>query len=321
MKRVLKLKLVLAGIVIVNLNLNAQDYHFSQFDALSPTYQPGLTGMFTDYKYKAATQYRNQWRPLANKPFSTFALSYEMPVDKRWGVGGYIINYDGAKVFNAFNMVVSGAYKITDPNQKEHLLTAGLQMGIIYRNTNAIDLLFENQYDNGDFNPVLPSNENFQRFSKLMPEFNIGGYYEWTDNNNKYHPYAGASVFHITSPKESFLENASDSRLPRRYLLHTGCKYDINEEIGLNAKLMYQTQRKAQELLMGLTGSYSFDKKNTDVSLGCYYRLKDAVSVITAVTYEDMTFGVSYDFTTSDLRNYNRGLGGLEFRLSYSPRN
>ncbi len=297
----------------------AQDYHFGQFDALAPTYQPGLTGMFDEYSYRGATQYRNQWRALANKPFSTFALSYDMPLKERWGVGGYIINYDGAKVFNAFNVVLSGAYRIIEPTQKEHVLNVGLQMGLIYKNTNNADLLFESQYDEGQFNPTLPSNESFTRFSKTLPEFNMGVYYEWTDPANMYHPYFGATAFHLTSPKESLLMSSEASRLPRRYLFNGGCKLDFDEQWSADVKLMHQFQGKAREWVMGATGSYLITDSETDVNLGCYYRVQDAVTVLAGVGYQDLNFMMSYDITTSGLKAYNGGKGAIEFTLVYTP--
>lgn len=296
-----------------------QDYHFSQFDALVPSFQPALTGVFKDYKYRAATQYRNQWRPLATKPFSTFALAYDMPINERWGAGGYIINYDGAKVFNAFNLVVSGSYKITDPGQEEHLLTAGLQMGIIYKNINNSDLLFESQYDDGQFNSALPSNESFNRMSKLLPEFNMGIYYEWTDKNNMYHPYAGLSLFHITSPKESLLISSEASRVPRRLLLNAGCKLDINDEIKVDVKLLTQNQGKANDWVLGAGGSYYLNDQDIDLKLGLYYRVKDAFVIAAGLSYEDLTFMLSYDVTTSGLKEFNGGKGALEFTLAYRP--
>lgn len=297
----------------------AQDYHFSQYDALVPTYQPALTGIFNETHYRGATQYRNQWRPLATKPFSTFALAYDMPVAERWGVGGYIVNYDGAKVFNAFNFVVSGAYRITEPTQEKQLLTVGLQMGMIYKNTNNSDLLFESQYADGQFNNQLPSNESFQRLSKLMPEFNVGAYYEWTDPAKEYHPYFGATVFHASSPKESILMEGEGSTLPRRYLFHTGCKLDLSDEFRMNVKGMYQYQGKASDIVAGLSGSYLLTDKQTALQLGCYYRVQDAVVILTGVTYEDLTFTFSYDMTTSGLKEFNGGRGAVEFTLVYAP--
>ncbi len=299
-------------------SVSAQDYHFTQFDALTPTYQPALTGMYTDAYYRGATQYRNQWRPLATKPFSTFALSYDMPINDKWGVGGYLVNYDGAKVFNAFNFVVSGSYRITDVSDKNHFLTTGLQMGLIYKNTNSLDLLFDSQYNSGTFNPELPSNEEFQRNSKLMPEFNIGSYYEWTDPRNFYHPYAGFTIFHITSPKEALLSNSS-SRLPRRFLFNMGSKFDVNEEFKLDLKSIYMRQGQARELLIGLLGGYTLKDQNTTLKLGTYYRHKDAISILTGVEYRDLTFILSYDITTSGLKEFNGSRGGVEFTLAYSP--
>lgn len=296
-----------------------QDYHFSQFDALVPSFQPGLTGVFTDFKYRAATQYRNQWRPLATKPFSTFALAYDMPINKRWGAGGYLINYDGAKVFNAFNLVLSGSYKIMDPGQEEHLLTAGLQMGIIYKNINNSDLLFESQYDDGLFNSALPSNEGFNRMSKLIPEFNVGFYYEWIDENNMYHPYAGLSLFHITSPNESMLISEGVSRVPRRFLLNAGCKLDISDEVKLDVKILNQNQGKANGFTIGAGGSYYLAEQEIDLKLGLYIRAKDAFVIATGLSYDDLTFMLSYDITTSGLKEFNGGKGALEFTMIYRP--
>lgn len=319
MKNIYKL-LVIAVVTFPSILLG-QDYHFSQFDALVPSYQPAQTGMFIDYKYRAATQYRNQWRPLATKPFSTFALSYDMPINRRWGAGGYLVNYDGAKVFNAFSFVLSGAYKIMDPDQEEHLLNAGLQMGLIYKNINNSDLLFESQYEEGQFNSSLPSNENFNRLSKLMPEFNVGFYYEWIDKNNMYHPYVGLSLFHITSPKESMLLSSESSRVPRRFMLNTGCKLDVNDEIKVDVKLLTQSQGKANDLVLGAGGSYYLNDQDVDLKLGLYYRVKDAFVVAAGLAYEDLTFMVSYDVTTSGLKEFNGGKGALEFTLVYKPSN
>jgi len=317
MKKIISTLIILIAFVLKS---NAQDYHFSQFDALVPTYQPALTGMFKDYNYRSATQYRNQWRPLATKPFSTFAIAYDMPIDQRWGVGGYIINYDGARVFNSFNLVASGAYRITDPGQKDHLLTTGLQMGIIYKNTNNRDLLFDSQYSNGTFNPELEDNEDFQRFSKLMPEFNLGFYYEWIDPRNKYHPYAGASIFHVSSPKENLQNTDEATRLPRRYLFNTGSKFDISKEFKADLKFMYQMQGKAREFVLGAMGSYYMMENDLDLNLGVYYRWDDAIIISCGMDYKELLFMLSYDITTSGLKDFNNGFGALEFMMAFRPK-
>ena len=110
----MKYLFTLLSIIFISVNTLGQDYHFSQFDASPVKLNPALTGKFTKYNYIAAVMYRNQWRNLSNKPFSNFNLSYEMPINGRWGVGGYLSNFDGAKVYNEFDLVFSGSYPYQD---------------------------------------------------------------------------------------------------------------------------------------------------------------------------------------------------------------
>src|SRR5690554_8097018 len=77
--------IIIASIICLPASLFGQDYHFSNFDALVTGYQPALTGMAKEHHYRAASQYRSQWRPLSTKPFATFAFSYDMPLNERWG--------------------------------------------------------------------------------------------------------------------------------------------------------------------------------------------------------------------------------------------
>lgn len=309
----------------------AQDYHYTNFDEIEPMLNPAMTGTFKTYKYRAAAQYRNQWRSVASKPFSTFSLAYDMPIDSRWGIGGYLTNFDGARIYNAFNFVVSGSYKIIDPKKDEHLLTTGLQAGVIYKNTNNLDLLFDNQYSGGTFNPQLPSQESFARFSKTMPEFNFGVYYEYTDDAKKFHPYLGVSLFHITSPKEAILIESTAAKLPRRLAINGGSKFNISQELDLNLKTLYMLQGTAREFVLGLLasyrqkgqsiGSYSMKEQSLEYFAGANYRHKDAIAIILGLQYDVLRYKVSYDITTSTLNTVNRGRGALEFSMVFMPKN
>ena len=313
---------ILSFIVIANCNLSwGQDYHFSQYDAMPVRFNPGLTGMFKGYNYKAGAIYRNQWRALSVKPFSTFSLGYEMPLKDRWGVGGYITNYDGAKIYNEFNLVVSGAYRITDPRQDVHQLSVGLQAGFINTNINDQELTFNNQYDNGGFDPDLSSNESFARFSKFMPEINIGIYYKYAESKT-FKPYGGFAISHITSPKNQFIETTNNkTRLPRKFLLHAGLIYKIDRDFTLEFKTREMWQGKASEYFFGAELSYLVDRKSkTYIKPALYYRVKDAVVVGLGVEYKNITLVTTYDITTSSLKQYNNKRGGLEFSLRFTPR-
>lgn len=330
MKTIVKY-ITIASIIFLNLKVVAQDYHFTQFDVIEPMMNPAKTGMFNEYKYRAATQFRNQWRSVASKPFTTFALSYDMPLGDRWGAGAYLINYDGAKIYNAFSFVASGAYKITNPNQSKHLLTTGLQIGVIYKNTNNLDLLFDNQYSSGTFHGDLPSEESFLKFSKTMPEFNYGIYYEFIDDSKRFHPYAGISIFHITSPKESILIESVDSKLPRRFSFNGGSKFNVSREFDVNVQALYMLQGTARELSLGAlgtyrmkgqsVGSYSIKEQNLAFFFGANYRHKDAVGIILGLQYDVLRYKFSYDLTTSTLNTVNNGKGAIEFSMVFQPKN
>ena len=314
------LNIILLSVLLIFVSKSyGQDYHFTQFDVAEQALNPAKTGVGTNSAFRGVTQYRNQWRPLATKPFSTFLLSYDMPISDRFGVGAYMVNNDGAKAFNAFNFVLSGSYKIMDPKQKKHLLTTGLQIGVLYKKTSDFDLLFDNQYNSGKFSAELESNENLTKFSKTMPEFNFGAYYEWTDKANIYHPYAGISIFHLSSPKESLIESADNSQLPRRFVFNGGSKFNITDEIDVNLKSLYMYQGNAKELVIGLSGKYKFTENNMEAILGSNWRKDDAVSILVGVKYQDLTFLISYDITTSQLNEFNNSNGGIEFTLVYSP--
>ena len=302
---------------------NAQDYHFSQFDVSPVTLNPSLTGNFKKYDYKSSVIYRNQWRTLSSKPFSNFNLSYEMPLNSRWGIGGYISNFDGAKVYNEFNLVLSGSYRITVPNNKRYLISVGLQAGMINKNINDRDLTFNNQYQSGGFNPDITSTENIEKLSKVVPELNFGIFYKYYGKTpqSKYKPYIGASVFHISSPKQDFLstkENAS--RLPRRFLLHGGIDIKYSRTFNMEVKFRNQWQGKGREYYFGSDFNYLVSTEgNTTLKGLLYYRVKDAFVVGFGVDYKHMTFITTYDITTSGLNEFNNNKGALEFSLLYRP--
>jgi type IX secretion system PorP/SprF family membrane protein len=331
MKNNIKYIGIVFSLFLIAQSLKAQDYHYTNFDEIELMLNPALTGTFNDAKYRAAAQFRNQWRSVASKPFTTFSLGYDMPLNERWGVGAYLTNYDGAKVYNAFNFVVSGAYKIIDPKKDEHSLSTGMQIGVIYKNTNNLDLLFDNQYSSGTFNAELPSAETFVRFNKTMPEFNYGIYYEYTDDSKRYHPYAGISIFHITSPKESILVESTDSKLPRRFAFNGGSKFNITKQFDLNAKALYMMQGTARELVLGFLanyrlqgqsiGSYSMKEQSLQFFFGGNYRHQDAVGIILGLQYDVLRYKVSYDITTSTLNSVNNGRGAIEFSMVFQPKN
>jgi type IX secretion system PorP/SprF family membrane protein len=304
-------------LVILSLQLSAQDAHLTQFDALRVVLNPAEAGMFKNADFRASAQYRNQWGALGSK-YSTSSFAYDMALNKRWGVGAYVINDDASKAYNVFTLVVGGAYQIMEDN-KEHMLSVGLQAGVIYKSFNQNDLIFDSQWAGDNFDSDQASGEVFDSYHKLMPEVNLGVYYQSINKHQQIRPYGGLAFFHVTNPRESFL-GTKQSRLPIRHQLNAGAIYKIDDKISVDPGVYVQLQRNIYEINAGVRGTYVINKYITG-RLGAYYRVKDAFIILLGVNYKNVDFNMSYDINTSSLKAYTNGKGALEFSIVFRGTN
>lgn len=315
------MKKIIRSITIILLcassTVHAQDSQFSQMENLTLLTNPATTGLFTHEDINLGAAYRNQWSSLSSS-INSFALTFDMPLlNDRWGVGGYLKNTDEIGIINTFNFIASGSYLITDPvKNSDYLLSVGLQVGFIYKRINVDNMTFDQQYETGNFNPDLVSGENFIRQNTVMPDANIGFYYRHINKGVKFRPYGGFTVFHITYPKEQFLDGTVD-HLPLRYLFELGASYDINEQVNIIPVVYYQRQREFQQFLVNVLGSYSFDKSPYKLIAGMGYRHEDAIIMHLGFRHGLNIFRFSYDFNISGLKTYTRNRGAIEFSLIY----
>ena len=299
----------------------AQDPHYTQYDASSLILNPALTGTFgSPQKYRVATQYRSQWGLLGGR-IATSSLAYDMVYQGKWGIGGYMLDYDAPGNFNALNVLLSGAYKISQAGQDKQIMTVGLQAGLINKNNK--DLVFDNQYSFGNFDPDLPSGENYRKYSILMPEVNLGFNYRQNDKSKKVNPYGGLAAFHLTHPKEKFFEVSPNSRLPIRGVLNGGAAITVSNNVTVDPNFVWMKQQAANNIIFGLRGIYDFkngaDGPNNSVAImgGVAYRLHDAFISELGVKYKNFVYKFSYDFPVSTLKSYNNGRGALELSVVY----
>lgn len=321
MKTKINIALFLVG--IFSIPIKAQDFHLTQYDAYTMYLNPALTGNYLgdDADYRAYITYRTQWRPLTSKPYVTYGAAYDMPY-KKFGLGGFLLNNrSGGMNFNTLMFQPSASYFITDPATSPHLLNVGLQTGLFYKTFNQNNLLFEQQYDysSGQLNPALNNGENFTRQSRANFDANMGVFYKYNDQNLKYHPYIGFSIFHVNMPVETF--STYKSRLPMRFNLHGGCDYQVDEKWKVTPTFLYMNQAKAHELNLGALARYKInDAKDVkyEVIFGLNWRVKDAVMLQAGVQKDNFVLRMSYDINTSALKQYSNGRGGFELTLSVS---
>lgn len=324
---VFKLKIACIFILVVMLlqfeKTYSQDFHLSQYDAASLYLNPALTAAYFQEKtdYRVYADYRSQWKAVSGNPYTTSYLAFDM-VQKRFGVGGYLINNRaGSGGFNTFNFLLSGSYQIIEGANNPHFLSVGLQAGILNKSFNPDKFLFDSQYSgtsqNG-FDENLSSNEVFNKTSLLKFDANMGIYYKYTVKHNTFHPFAGFSLYHITMPNESFTDEKQ--RLPIRYVLNGGSDIRLNENFKIVPSALFMMQQKARELNVGILGYYHIRDTKYDVLLGINYRIEDAFIIQFGIKQDGHVFRVSYDVNTSYLNQFSGNKGGIEFSLIFSGR-
>lgn len=309
---------VLICLVIVKTS-NAQDHHFSQYDATYQYLNPALTGMSWDetFEWRANTSYRSQWGALATKPFTNQLVAFDMPY-KEFGVGGLIYNNRaGTGHLNTFNFMLSGAYEITIDPSNIHNLYGGLQLGILHRNLQVSELMFDSQYsyEDGTYDASIASGENIPDKSILRFDANMGFFYKYFDKTKDWSPHGGLSLYHGTKPNESF--TSLKQRIPIRWMFSGGCDYKVNDMFIVTPGILFMYEAKATDFVIGSMGKY--DIKDTDYKavFGLSYRYKDAIIVHAGLQWQSLVFRMSYDLNVSYLRTYTHLKGGLEFSLVY----
>jgi type IX secretion system PorP/SprF family membrane protein len=296
----------------------AQDYHLSQYD-LAPLYvNPALAGMYLGEKgdFRVMANYRSQWQKLQSKPYTTSSVAFDMPINKRFGVGGYLIdNLAGLSNYNTLGFMVGGSYRITSPESKVHFLSVGLQMGLMNKNFSN-DLLFSSQYNsNVGLDGNNPTGENFDKFSVMKFDANMGIYYKYKNELKTFNPFVGFSISHLSQPNVS--TTGGNYRMPMRFSLNAGSDIRVNSMINLQPTLLLMMQGGATEYNLGMLEYYRINA-NYQLVTGVGYRYQDAVIIQFGIKQGSSTFRVSYDIITSPLKEYAGMRGAIEMGVIYT---
>lgn len=297
----------------------AQDFHLSQYDANSLYLNPAMTGMFDGY-YRIHGHYRTQWAAVAFKPFTTTAISFDMPV-KKYGVGGRIMNFRaGAGGYNVLSIAGSAAYDLVLDKAYNHHLAFGIQAEVIQKSVDMTKLTFGNQYTTGTgggFDPNLPTGEIFQNSNFFLANFNAGMLYYYAKEGKRLNPFLGFSTHNITQPKESFFDQTN--KLPIRYTIHGGTKINLNEKIQLLPKFLIMRQKNAKEFTYSLLLHYFLSGSDTYLIIGPTIRRRDATVAEFGIKTGKYICRVSYDINTSPLKSYSNSRGAFEISFTYIP--
>ena len=310
--------------------VQAQDYKFNQFYNAPLNLNPALTGKLKGL-YRIGVNYRVQSPPVASPaPYNTFSGFAD------FGLLQNTLNGDilGVGIIASADNQAGGALKTNDimasvayhkhfGYHNEHYLSAGFQFGIKNRRLDVSQLYFESQFNpsiNG-FDMTLPNLENFDRESFTRLNMNAGIF--WSSNFTKtISAYAGLSMFNLLRPKDNFF--SADAERAIKYHAHGGVAINLNDKFMISPNGIFMKQYNQTDWVAGSIFTYNLSGKDhpyqTSIFAGAWYEGTGAIIASAGVQFKGLQFTVSYDRTTSDLKNANNGFGALETSIIYQSK-
>ena len=294
---------------------NAQQVAFSQFYSAPLHLNPALAGI--SYGPRIALTYRNQWPELTPGPnggFTTYALSYDMHIEKI--SGGLGLQFISDRIAN--DRIVDNSISASYSYQLRIKDKVGIKLGVsgTYKNRylNFYDLTFLDQIDpvNGFFETTgirYQTNEPVpESFNKNL--FNAGaGFVLFTQ---KY--YGGLSFTNIVPEKDFYGESTSRMRMAA----HAGALFKMgrnpyNKKFFVAPQALYVFQNNFHQITVGSMVGYDF----VYLSLWGRHNIKNMESVIVGVGFKKsvIRFGYSFDINASPLK---RTAGSHEFTFVFN---
>jgi type IX secretion system PorP/SprF family membrane protein len=250
--------------------------------------------------FEAKSNHRFQWVGLTDAP-RTFILSINGPLKtKNMGVGGYIFT-DVTGPTSRFGAYFSYAYHIQI--NSEFKLGMGLFGGILQYNVDGSKITLLDKAD------TLGSTIE----SVTLPDagFGLYGYSE------KF--YFGFSIPQLLQNKLKLNNNIqTQGKLTSHILVTTGYKFEAGNEFEIEPSILLK-------YVNPVPIQFDFSTKVTyqkTIWIGASYRTQDAMSALLGYVYKDqLLISYSFDFTTSNLKNYSAGTHEIMLGIRFENNN
>jgi len=286
-----------------------QEAQYTQFMYNKLAYNPAYAGSLG--ATTATGIVRSQWLGLEGAPKSQ-VFNIDAPLsDNRVGVGLNVARHTIGIATN-YNADLSYAYRV--PLGKGNI-GVGLQGSIRSFNANYNDdRLVSTQ--GTTFDASIPNGQQ----NKMTPNFGAGVYYK------EEKLYIGFSVPRLLENNIDFSEDAtiiSESR--RHFYLMGGYLFDINERVQLQPQALVKYAENSP-LDVDLNVNAIFMDK---YMIGATYRVggssrglpAESIDILFGMNInEQLLFGIAYDVTVSELRDYSSGSIEAMVRYSFGPK-
>ncbi|MFD2604598.1 type IX secretion system membrane protein PorP/SprF [Euzebyella marina] len=274
-----------------------QDPQYTQYQYNPLTVNAGYAG--SRGHLTMLSLYRSQWQGIEGSP-QTITFGIDTPVGKFDGLGLSVIQDELGPSTETY---IDGNYAHQLViNRKGHRLGLGLKAGIRLFSLDFSKGIRRDQDDN-----VFNENVN----GKVLPSIGAGAFY-YSDK-----AYFGLSVPNLF-PSEHYdreIERKSDEEM--HINLIAGYVFDVNESLKFKPSI-FAKQVIGAPVSIDVSGNFLIYEK---LNLGVNYRWDDSVAGIFGLQISpQLNFGYAYDYSISDLNNYNSGTHEIFLRYQWISR-
>lgn len=281
---------------------------FSQYMLNDYYHNPAIAG--SRPYFDAVSANRLQWTGITDAP-RTYALSLHGPIKrKNMGVGGYLFT-DIAGPTRRIGL--SGSYAYHIKVNEEIKLSLSLSAGIIQFAVDASKLTLDNPTDYVFVN-------GYQ--SKIVPDLGTSFYlYTEPKSNGTGNWWFGGYVPQIFPARLNLFDTPKPTgTLASHFYFMGGYRLFLTDDFTAEPSMLIKLVSPVP-VQVDLGGRVFYKNK---VWVGATYRTKDAITAMVGYTHKDnLTFGYSYDITTSKLKSYSSGthelIIGLRFKAPSAP--
>jgi type IX secretion system PorP/SprF family membrane protein len=310
--------LVLLGLLL-SIAASAQDAHFSQFYEAPLLLNPARAG-FVNGTFQLTGIYRSQWNEVT-MPFKTLSgtVNVNVPAGKNRnniiGIAvGDLADKSGDAVYTINHFDGTFSYHKNFGADFNRYLGGGLTMSYATTTYDPAVLMFDEDFNNGTNTEIIGSTKSSY--------FDLSVGFEYNQVDEEHHLNVGIACFHVLQPVVSYSNNA-ESVIYRKWVGSAGYSLPITEKFDLLPRAAVFFQGPSNEFILGSDLKIKLTEGETteySVYAGAYYRAGDAFIPRIRVDMGELSFGISYDFTTSDLKKVSQTAGGPEITLIYVGR-
>lgn len=269
---------------------------YSQYMINNFAMNPAVAG--TQPYFEACSDNRYQWIGITDAP-RTYMLTFDGPITQQHiGIGAYVFtDITGPTRRTGFTTTYSYHLKIT----KDVNLSMGLSAGILQFAVNGSQITVEETGDQA----LTGAME-----SVLVPDLGCGIYLYGT------HFYLGGAAPQIVKSRLQLTSlSSAQNELATHFYITGGYNFDLGPNFSLDPCVVAKYVFPAP-LQFDFSARLLYLKK---FWLGGGYRTLDAAYAMIGYVYQNnLTFGYSYDYPITDIRNYSFGTNEIFIGIKFS---